>query len=151
MTKAESHSKAQMPLVLWYINILYKTNGFLKTEITATATSARDCKRLQLDWMILRTRLVDGWYTWLMIGLFSAAVLFLGWRVCWRGIVLTFWRAVLTIRSGEYLCIKNSTVSSAFFFLSKSVSLEHRQWSLRNWEDGMVFFVLLWPTRLTGL
>ena len=44
--------------------------------------SARDCRRLQLDWMILRTRVVDGWYNKLMTGPFSVNALSLSCRVC---------------------------------------------------------------------
>ena len=43
------------------------SGGWLKIA----ANSVRDCKRLQFDWMILRTRLVDGWYNKLMTGLFG--------------------------------------------------------------------------------
>ena len=71
--------------------------GWLKIA----ANSACDCKKIKFDWMILRTRLVDGWYSNLVTGLFSVAILSLGCRVCWRGMVLTFWTAILTMSSGS--------------------------------------------------
>ena len=109
------------------------SGGWLKIA----ANSARDCKRLQLDWMILRTRLMDRWYNKLMIGLFWVAVLSLGCRVCCRGMALTFWRVVLTMSSGKCLWMKNSTISYAFS--SKSVSSEHGRRSLSSWWRHAIF------------
>ena len=66
------------------VSRLYATSGgWLKIA----ANLPRDCKRLQFDWMILRTRLVDGWYNRLITGLFSVAIFVVGLQslLTWNG------------------------------------------------------------------
>ena len=76
------HSLDHTNMSWMLVSCLYVISG---SWLKITANLAHDCKRLHLEWMILCTQLVDGWYTKLklMIGLLLAAVLSLGRRVCW--------------------------------------------------------------------
>ena len=66
------------------VSCLYAISG---CWLKIAANLPRDCKRLQFDWMILRTRLVDGWYDWLITGLFSVAIFVFGLQslLTWNG------------------------------------------------------------------
>ena len=70
------------------VSVVFVCDQWWLTEVIAN--SVCDCKRLQLDWMILCTWLVDGWYNKLMSVLFSVAVLLMGCKVCSHGMVLIF-------------------------------------------------------------
>ena len=68
------------------LSFLYAiSGGWLKIS----ATSVGAFRKLQFFRMILRTRIVEGWYRRLKISFSSAAVIRLGCNICCRGISLT--------------------------------------------------------------